>query len=181
MNDPKFWLRIYNHQTKGGGAVSLGPFEMNAEDIQTCTYFADRMPYQLIGVPTMEERDLIVKTCMTAPPERIRQMWEDLAPRAASGDAVVIGDSIDKAGRNRGRNINRDQKDESNVSGNTEFTVTESAILRVAARHIEATASRFNDAKFCAFIRHEMNDKEFLAAVLPYLSQSVRKRIRVQR
>src|SRR5262249_35052838 len=63
------------------------------------------------------------------------------------------------------------------VIGNDEFLVTEAAILRVAARHIEAEVSRCNDADLRVFIDSELQDTEFLAAVWPYLSEAARQRL----
>lgn len=63
------------------------------------------------------------------------------------------------------------------VIGNGEFLVTEAAILRVAARHIEAEMSQCKDADLRVFVDTELQDTEFLAAVWPYLSEAARQRL----
>jgi hypothetical protein len=66
------------------------------------------------------------------------------------------------------------------VIGNDAFPVTEKAILRVAARQIEEEILRCNDADLRAFIDSELQDKEFLEAVWPYLNEAIRQRLECQ-
>jgi len=62
------------------------------------------------------------------------------------------------------------------VAGQTQFIASEEAILRVAARHIEEAAARFDDAELADFIRRDITDRGVLAAVLPHVSEGVRNR-----
>ena len=66
------------------------------------------------------------------------------------------------------------------IIGSEAFQVSENAILRVAARQIEGEVARCNDAELRTFICAELQDEEFLAAVLPYLSNTARKRLEGQ-
>jgi hypothetical protein len=62
---------------------------MTKDEVQSSCYFANQ-PFQLVGLPTGEERDYLQHFLLTASVAEIEAQWRKLRPRVASGEVAVI-------------------------------------------------------------------------------------------